>query len=139
MKPVWERLIRFVAADGKVLHGEPLATASNLDLGLVTEKSGLKAKVIEGSDLFDTSGETRVTDTIVDVKQILGPLTRADVPVIRCIGLNYAKHSTCGSFPKSNEVRVTSAERRTSGEQATLAAVFRNWSFLTSYGIVLIK
>jgi hypothetical protein len=99
MKPVWERLIRFVAADGKILHGEPLATSSTLDLGFVTEKNGLKAKVIEGSDLFDTSGETKVTENVVDVKEILGPLTRADVPVIRCIGLNYAKHSMCEISP----------------------------------------
>jgi hypothetical protein len=98
MRPVWEKLIRFVATDGRILHGEPIATAANLDLGLVTEKSGLKAKVIEGSDLFDTSGATKVTENIVDVKEILGPLTQADVPVIRCIGLNYAKHSRSNHF-----------------------------------------
>jgi hypothetical protein len=98
MKPVWTRLIRFLSTDGKIYHGEPLAAASELDLGRVTEKDGLKAKVIEGSDLFDTTGETKVTEKTVDVKEILGPLTRADVPVIRCIGLNYAKHSMFNHF-----------------------------------------
>jgi hypothetical protein len=98
MKPVWTRLIRFLSTDGKIYHGEPIITASELDLGRVTEKDGLKAKVIEGSDLFDTTGQTKVTEKTVDVKKILGPLTKADVPVIRCIGLNYAKHSMFNIF-----------------------------------------
>jgi len=92
MRPVWEKLIRFVAADGRVLYGEPIASPDS-DLGLIADDSGLKAKVIEGADIFDISGQTKLTDNLVEVKRILGPLTQADVPVIRCIGLNYAKHS----------------------------------------------
>lgn len=29
---------------------------------------------------------------IVSVKTVLGPLAQADVPSLRCVGLNYAKH-----------------------------------------------
>lgn len=94
MKLPWTRLIRFVATDGRTLRGEPILPSDDFDLGTVTEATGLKAKVITGDDIYDTSGKTKVTDEVVTVKKLLGPLTREDVPVLRCIGLNYAKHST---------------------------------------------
>jgi len=92
MKLPWTRLIRFVATDGRTLRGEPVLPSEDFDLGNVTEADKLKAKVITGDDIFDTTGKTKVTDEEVTVKKILGPLTRDDVPVLRCIGLNYAKH-----------------------------------------------
>ena len=93
MKVAWQRLIRFVATDGRILHGEPILPSPEFDIGKVTEKDALKAKVIEGADLYDTTGATKVTSEVVTVKRLLGPLTPADVPIIRCVGLNYAKHS----------------------------------------------
>jgi len=102
MKVPWERLIRFVATDGRVLRGEPILPSPDFDLGSTTAETGLKVKVIEGSDLYDTTGVTRVTDEVVVVKQLLGPLAQEDVPIIRCIGLNYAKHSKCSS-PQGSE------------------------------------
>lgn len=99
MKLPWTRLIRFVATDGRTLRGEPILPSDDFDLGTVTESTGLKAKVITGDDIYDTSGKTKVTDEVVTVKKLLGPLTREDVPVLRCIGLNYAKHSTFISPP----------------------------------------
>lgn len=50
------------------------------------------SKGIEGQDIYDTTGKTRPTNELVTVKTILGPLTLEDVPIIRCVGLNYAKH-----------------------------------------------
>ncbi|KAF1991458.1 hypothetical protein K402DRAFT_322670 [Aulographum hederae CBS 113979] len=88
----WKRLIRFVSTEGKILRGEPILPSPDFDLGFATEKDGLKAKVISGDDIYDTTGKTKVTDEVVTVKEILGPLAQEDVPVIRCIGLNYAKH-----------------------------------------------
>jgi hypothetical protein len=93
MKLPWKRLIRFEATDGRTLRGEPILPSEDFDLGDVTESTKLKAKVITGDDIFDTTGKTKVTDEEVTVKKLLGPLTREDVPVLRCIGLNYAKHS----------------------------------------------
>lgn len=94
MKVPWQRLIRFESTDGRVLYGEPILPSPEFDLGEVTEKDGLKAKVIERNDLFNTSGKTKVSDETVTVKELLGPLAQSDVPIVRCIGLNYAKHST---------------------------------------------
>jgi hypothetical protein len=90
---VWKRLIRFVATDGRVLHGEPILPSPEFDLGQTTAAAMLKAKVITGDDIYDTSGNTRVTDEVVTIKHLLGPLAQADVPILRCVGLNYAKHS----------------------------------------------
>ena len=93
MRVAWERMIRFVAADERLLRGEPIMPSPNFDLGKPTVGTKLRAKIITGSDLFDTTGQTKVTDEIVDVERILGPLTQEEVPILRCIGLNYAKHS----------------------------------------------
>lgn len=93
MKVAWNRLIRFVATDGRVLRGEPVLPHENFDLGSTTEETQLKAKVVIGDDLYDTSGATTVSNEIVTVQRLLGPLTPKDVDIIRCVGLNYAKHS----------------------------------------------
>lgn len=92
MSVAWERLIRFVADDDRVLRGEPILPSPDFDLGLTTEETKLQAKVIQGDNIYDTTGKTTVTDEIVTVKKVLGPLTASDVPVLRCVGLNYSKH-----------------------------------------------
>lgn len=92
MPVAWERLIRFVAEDGRVLRGEPILPSPDFDLGTTTEETKLQAKVIQGEDIYDTTGKTVVTDEVVTVKTLLGPLAQADVPILRCVGLNYAKH-----------------------------------------------
>jgi hypothetical protein len=94
MKTAWTKLIRFEAEDGRILYGQPIVPADKeFDLGLTTSKDALKAYVVEGEDIFDTSGKTKVTSDEVAVKRILGPFAPADVPILRCVGLNYAKHS----------------------------------------------
>ena len=106
MKVAWKRLIRFVATDGRTLRGEPILPSEDFDLGNVTEADQLKAKIITGDDIFDTTGKTKVTNEEATVKKLLGPLERDDVPVLRCIGLNYAKHSTSTSRPVAHSPPV---------------------------------
>jgi len=84
--------VRFIAADGRTLNGEPIVPSTDFDIGVEAEKGGLKAKVIEGIDIYDTTGQTKVTDEVVEVKKLLGPLSQSQVPLVRAIGLNYAKH-----------------------------------------------
>ncbi|KAJ5654891.1 hypothetical protein N7490_001894 [Penicillium lividum] len=89
----WKRLIRFEAVDGRILRGEPvLPENKKIDLGFVTEADQLKAKILVGSDIYDVTGETKLTEETVLVKNILSPLAQSDVPILRCVGLNYAKH-----------------------------------------------
>lgn len=90
---VWTRLIRFIATDGRTLRGEPILPSPGFDLGKTTETTRLQARIISGDDIYDISGKTKVTDEVVTVRHLLGPLTVAEVPILRCVGLNYAKHS----------------------------------------------
>lgn len=92
MRLPWERLIRFEASDGRTLRGEPILPSEDYDLGKVSASDNLTAKVITGDDIYDTTGLTKVTDEVVSVKRVLGPLEQKDVPILRCVGLNYAKH-----------------------------------------------
>lgn len=85
----WSRLIRFKDADGKVYNGEPIVEENENDVGILAQKGTLKAKIITG-DVFDNA---KVTDEVVEVKTLLGPLAVEQVPIIRCVGLNYMKHS----------------------------------------------
>lgn len=91
----WKRLIRFRALDGRILRGEPILPADEeVDLGLTTNANQLQARVISGSDIYDVTGTTQVTGEVVTVEQILSPLAQSDIPILRCVGLNYAKHSS---------------------------------------------
>ncbi|EXJ54895.1 uncharacterized protein A1O5_12961 [Cladophialophora psammophila CBS 110553] len=92
MRVAWTRAIRFVAPDGRVLRGEPILPASDVDIGKLTEADALQAKVIVGDDLYDESGATYVSEEVVAVKKLLGPLAQSNVPILRCIGLNYLRH-----------------------------------------------
>jgi hypothetical protein len=93
MAPNWDRLIRFISTDGRELRGEPILPSADFDVGTTTEETGLTAKVIDvaNGDIF--AAETKVTDEVVTVKKLLGPVTTDEVPIIRCIGLNFIKHS----------------------------------------------
>ncbi|KAF9691705.1 hypothetical protein EKO04_010192 [Ascochyta lentis] len=92
MRVAWTRLIRFVATDGRILRGEPILPSPDFDLGHTTEKTKLQARVIVGDDIYDTTGKTKVSDEIVQVKKLLGPLAPPEVPILRCVGLNYLTH-----------------------------------------------
>jgi 2-keto-4-pentenoate hydratase/2-oxohepta-3-ene-1,7-dioic acid hydratase in catechol pathway len=92
MKLAWQRLIRFISEDGRILRGEPILPSPDFDLGKATDSVELKARVIAGDDIYSTTGSCNVTDEVVTVKTLLGPLSQSDAPILRCVGLNYAKH-----------------------------------------------
>jgi 2-keto-4-pentenoate hydratase/2-oxohepta-3-ene-1,7-dioic acid hydratase in catechol pathway len=84
----WKRFIRFIGPDGKVYRGEPLCSPA-VDIGkLASSGQPLEAKVIAGDNIFSAI----VTEQILEVKKLLGPLTPSEVPIIKCVGLNYMKH-----------------------------------------------
>lgn len=86
----WNRLIRFVAKDGKIYRGEPIVSNSDYDVGKqFAEGKVIKAKVVTGDNIFTNA---KVTDEVLEVEKLLGPLTPQDVPIIKCVGLNYMKH-----------------------------------------------
>ncbi|KAI0775407.1 fumarylacetoacetate hydrolase [Irpex lacteus] len=97
LKTSWTRLIRFVAAETSLIHiGEPVDR--HLDVGLAFAKNQtIKAYEIFGSAL-DTNA--RVTNRVLTVKHLLSPLTREEVGVVRCLGLNYADHAAEANMQK---------------------------------------
>ncbi|RDX47755.1 fumarylacetoacetate hydrolase [Lentinus brumalis] len=93
----WTRLIRFVAAETAQVHiGEPVDP--KLDVGLAFhQKKPIKAYEIVGSALDPRS---QVTTNVLTVKELLAPLSREDVGLVRCLGLNYADHAAEANLAK---------------------------------------
>ena len=86
----WSRLIRFVSAeDEQIYYGDAVVPSNDFDIGLPANLSSLKARVITGNPI---SANCKVTDKVVGVKKLLGPLTPDTVPAVRCIGGNYLTH-----------------------------------------------
>ncbi|OAP55013.1 hypothetical protein AYL99_10713 [Fonsecaea erecta] len=86
----WSRLIRFVSAEDDDIHfGDAVVPSADFDVGDPKNAQSLTAKLIEGNPL---SPDCKVTDKVVKVKKLLGPLTRDMVPALRCIGGNYRSH-----------------------------------------------
>lgn len=92
MAPItaWSRLVRYVSAkDGSVKYGEPIVSEEKPDIDALAQSGKLKVKVLEGANPI----VAKPTGQEDDVKQLLGPLTPKDVPIVRCVGLNYRTHS----------------------------------------------
>ena len=93
----FRRLIRFVGADAQVHYGDPIVS-SVTDLNSQLEAGTLQAEELIG----DTFSQLSPSGQTLNVKQLLGPLTQdaksLHVPIIRCIGLNYMKHSKSSIF-----------------------------------------
>lgn len=88
----WTRLIRFINSD-ITYNGEPVfAPGQNPhEVVEIAEAGLLRARVIK-HDVF--SEDAYVTEQELPVEKLLGPLTQHQVPIIRCVGLNYMKHSS---------------------------------------------
>lgn len=111
MAPNWTRLIRFIAEeDGQVHLGE---VDAKKDVGLaLLNKEEVTAKLVTGS-IFDGT----VTDKQLQVAQVslhsisghvafinqrvqlLSPIEMENVPIIRCMGLNYRDHAREANMP----------------------------------------
>ncbi|ORY24550.1 hypothetical protein BCR39DRAFT_546370 [Naematelia encephala] len=89
----WSRLIRFVPAEdpSSILYGEPQGDDFG-DIGALADDGRLKAAVIEVDSSGPLSDSAKLTETILTVGKLLGPLAPDDCTDIKCIGLNYKKH-----------------------------------------------
>ncbi|KAG5985964.1 hypothetical protein E4U54_005700 [Claviceps lovelessii] len=95
MPPNWSRLIRFVAREDGQIHLGEVDPAAHADVGLaVLEGRTVTARAITGS-VFDGI----VSSTTLTVRQLLCPLSPSDVPLIRCMGLNYRDHAAEADLP----------------------------------------
>ena len=86
----WSHLIRFVNRGIECFGDAIIPTDKSADDIVELASSGhLHARVIEGDPLADGNVSTKE----LRVEELLSPLKKEQVPVIRCIGLNYVKHS----------------------------------------------
>ncbi|THH16922.1 hypothetical protein EW146_g3793 [Bondarzewia mesenterica] len=102
MSPIrtnWTRLVRFVATETSQVHiGEPVSPT--LDVGLaISQRIPVKAYEIVGSAL---NPDSQVSSKVLTVKELLAPLSRDQIKVVRCLGLNYADHAAEANLPKPN-------------------------------------
>ncbi|KAH8881450.1 hypothetical protein GQ53DRAFT_888132 [Thozetella sp. PMI_491] len=83
----WTRLIRFADDNGRETFGEP-----------IIENEGQLTELLSKGELYATeyAGASPVAALTkgekVHVKTLLDILRPSDVPIVRCIGLNYTKH-----------------------------------------------
>lgn len=77
-----------VGGDDQIQYGEPIVSSSE-DLDEKIQTGKLEVHVCEGTDPLSA----KPTEKLQAVKKLLGPLRPEDVPIIRCIGLNYKTHS----------------------------------------------
>ncbi|KAK4199011.1 putative hydrolase [Triangularia verruculosa] len=81
------RLIRFRDAAGKSRFGEPKITSVAAFEEAVAQGT-LEATVFEGNNPFSLKPSSEVAK----VQEVLPLLTVEDVPIVKCVGLNYIKH-----------------------------------------------
>ncbi|PTB51416.1 hypothetical protein M431DRAFT_498667 [Trichoderma harzianum CBS 226.95] len=95
----WTHLIRFIADEDNQIHLGQVDPSVNPDVGLDTYNGKrVQARLIVGS-AFDST----VTDKIMTVKQLLAPLDYHEVPLVRCLGLNYYDHAIEAKKPIPKE------------------------------------
>ncbi|ETW84023.1 hypothetical protein HETIRDRAFT_449610 [Heterobasidion irregulare TC 32-1] len=99
IKTHWTRLIRFVAAETSQVHiGQPVEAA--LDVGLaISQRKTVQAYEIIGSAL---NPDSQVSRNVLTVKELLAPLSREQIKIVRCLGLNYADHAAEAQLAKPN-------------------------------------
>lgn len=95
----WTHLIRFIAEEDGQIHLGQVDASQHPDVGLAVEKGEkVTARLITGS-AFDGV----VTDRVLNVSRLLSPLSMDEIPVIRCLGLNYKDHAKEANMPIPNE------------------------------------
>lgn len=91
MSSPWSYLTRFVDDKGTNAYGDLILPSGRKieDLEELLKAGELQANILEGRNVFSLSP----TGKTAKVSQVLGPLVPDDVPLVRCIGLNYRTHS----------------------------------------------
>ncbi|KAJ6124654.1 Fumarylacetoacetase C-terminal-like protein [Penicillium samsonianum] len=91
----WTNLVRFISEEDGQIHLGEVDTRKYPDIGLAVLNGEIIAvKLIKGS-VFDGV----VTETTVHVARLLAPIGTEEVPIIRCMGLNYRDHAKEANMP----------------------------------------
>ncbi|KAK5687690.1 hypothetical protein LTS10_001830 [Elasticomyces elasticus] len=91
----WTHLIRFIAEEDGQIHLGQIDATEHPDVGLSTvEGKQVIATVVSGS-VYDGV----LTQRRLRVARLLAPLSSEQVPIIRCLGLNYRDHAREANMP----------------------------------------
>lgn len=86
----WERLIKFEDASGHVRFGDAIVDNEQVaSIDDIASRGALKARTYTGDSFLSLEP----SDEVVSVKTLLSPVSPKDVPIVKCVGLNYMKHS----------------------------------------------
>lgn len=108
-------LIRFEDESGQERLGEPQVEDADEMLAALQEEK-LVAQAFRGTNAFDLSSHK---DSPVRVKRLLPVLRPADVPIVKCIGLNYMAHSRLLVIPDRKCVDERKSEKEDENRRLT--------------------
>ncbi|KAE8325436.1 hypothetical protein BDV39DRAFT_206974 [Aspergillus sergii] len=95
MGPNWAHLVRFISEEDGQTHLGEVDPSKYPDVGIaILNSERVAVKLVKGS-IFDG----RVTDTTVHIGRLLAPIGIEEVPIIRCMGLNYRDHAKEANMP----------------------------------------
>lgn len=95
MASSWTHLIRFIAKEDGQIHVGQVDVSKYPDVGIsVYNGDNVTAKLVEGG-IYDGV----VTEKGLSVATLLSPLGMDQVPIIRCLGLNYRDHANEANMP----------------------------------------
>ncbi|KAH7072512.1 hypothetical protein FB567DRAFT_584185 [Paraphoma chrysanthemicola] len=95
MSNSWTHLVRFIAEEDRQIHIGQVNALTYPDVGLA-HRNGEKIEVnlITGS-IYDGI----VTNKKLHIRTLLSPLSVDQIPIIRCLGLNYKDHAREANMP----------------------------------------
>ncbi|KAL1634607.1 hypothetical protein SLS56_002301 [Neofusicoccum ribis] len=99
MAPQWTHLARFIAKEDGRVHLGQIDPAKVPDVGRAVFKGEQVAAHEVTGGVFDGV----VTGRVLHVDRLLSPLAPSDVPLIRCMGINYHDHAKEANIPPPTE------------------------------------
>ncbi|GKZ39272.1 hypothetical protein AbraIFM66950_012195 [Aspergillus brasiliensis] len=95
MAPNWTNLVRFISEEDGQIHLGEVDSSTHPDVGIsILNGERIAVKLVKGT-IFDGI----VTDTIMHIDRLLAPIGIEEVPIIRCMGLNYRDHAQEANMP----------------------------------------
>ncbi|KAK2781136.1 hypothetical protein FQN52_001783 [Onygenales sp. PD_12] len=95
MAPNWTHLIRFIAEEDGQIHYGNVDAKKYPDVGL----AHLNGEKIEATLVYGSIFDGLKTDRTITVATLLSPISMEDVPIVRCMGLNYRDHAREANMP----------------------------------------
>ncbi|KAJ5464807.1 uncharacterized protein N7458_000493 [Penicillium daleae] len=95
MAPNWTNLVRFISEEDGQIHLGEVDSSKYPDVGIaVVNGDRIAVNLVKGS-IFDGI----VTDITLHIARLLAPIGIEEVPIIRCLGLNYRDHAKEANMP----------------------------------------